>query len=137
MFHPFHLCICLTCRIYKSESWRFERLLWSECMLDDFKEALLAKEWNFLHLWKDETNLPLPQGFSQIRIWIILETTIDTTTTQNPLLLSAPQAVDLQLKPDDDHLCLSPNTINYATSALMMQLKTMQTLCWKWLLYQR
>ena len=55
----------------------------SKITYGDIKEAFLAKEWNSFHFLGKKLGLPPPQGFSQIRMSIVLEATIDTTTTKD------------------------------------------------------
>ena len=47
------------------------------------QEVVLAKECNYVHLSRKKLDLHPPQGYSQIRMWFVLEATIDTTTTQD------------------------------------------------------
>ena len=46
----------------------------------NIKVVFLAKKWNFVYLLGKKLEAP-PQGFSQAQMWIVLEATIDSTTT--------------------------------------------------------
>ena len=71
------------------------------------------------------------QGFSQIKMWIVFEATVDTTTIQDHILLFiVPWVIDLPSKVHCDQLFLSLEIIDNVTFAFIMWLKMKHALCW-------
>jgi hypothetical protein len=52
-------------------------------IIDDIKEAFLARKWNSFHLLGKKLAFVHLKDFYQICMWIALEATMDSTTMQD------------------------------------------------------
>ena len=76
-----------------------------------------------------EMKLPSPQGFSQLRMWVILEINHGYHPNAKSLLLTAPHNIDLSLKLANGQWSQSLEIASYATLFLQCGWKV-HILCW-------
>ena len=99
----------------------------SKITYDDVEEAFLAREWDSLHLSRKKQIISASRIFSNMNVNSTWRSHWHYHNARL-LLLTASQIIDLPLKLNDDRLSLSLEIIDYATFALIIQLKR-GTLC--------